>query len=507
MSRINTNVGSLIAQNALVNNQNSLSTSLQRLSTGLRINSGADDPSGLIASQSLQATTASLNAAISNASSANQILSTADGGLSSVGSLLTQLQGLITSTANSAGLSTDQKNANQLQVDSILQSIDRASAATTFQGKNLLDGTLGYTTNTVNAGVTNATINSAKLAGGQNVAVQVNVIASAQKAGLYLSLGGNLNLNATNSSFTIQVAGALGSRQLSFSSGTHASAITAAINTFTQITGVAATSSGTAGVVLKSSDYGSSQFVSVKTIDAASIQGTGVGIYNLNATNNNAANTTIASTFANATNGVRATGQDISATINGQAATGNGTTASISTDFLDISLNLNTASGNNKAQTTGTFNALTITGGGANFQLASQVNIGGLASIGINNVSTSSLGDSTLGFLSSLGSGNANALNKASDLSTAQNIVSEAINQVSSLRGRIGAFQTNIVGSTTQNLNIALQNTQSAESNITDANFASETANLTRNQILVQAATSALKLANSNPQSVLSLLQ
>src|SRR5580698_5305783 len=109
MSVINTNVNSLIAQRSLAQNNASLNTSLERLSTGLQINSGADNPAGLIASQDLQSQAAAINAAIGNANSAGQIVSTADGALSQVNSLLLQVQGLVTASANSAGLSPDEQ--------------------------------------------------------------------------------------------------------------------------------------------------------------------------------------------------------------------------------------------------------------------------------------------------------------------------------------------------------------------------------------------------------------
>ncbi|MBY0311541.1 MAG: flagellin, partial [Phycisphaerales bacterium] len=105
MSRINTNVQSLIAQRVLGQNNNSLNTSLERLSTGLRINRGKDDPAGLIASEKLRSEKNSINAAIGNAERADQVVNIAEGGLSEVSSLLTELQGLVTNTANTAGLS------------------------------------------------------------------------------------------------------------------------------------------------------------------------------------------------------------------------------------------------------------------------------------------------------------------------------------------------------------------------------------------------------------------
>src|SRR5581483_2873778 len=108
MSRINTNVSSLVAQRVLAKNNQSLNTSLQRLSTGLKINTGADNPAGLIASENLKSEQAGLTQAIDNAQRANNIVGTAEGGLSQINSLLTQVQSLVSQTANSGGLSQDE---------------------------------------------------------------------------------------------------------------------------------------------------------------------------------------------------------------------------------------------------------------------------------------------------------------------------------------------------------------------------------------------------------------
>ena len=100
----------------------------------MKINSGADDPSGLIASENLQAEQVGLTTAIDNANQANNVIGTAEGGLSEVSSLLTQLQGLVSQSANTGGLSSTEVAANQLQVDSILGTINRIAQSTSFQG-------------------------------------------------------------------------------------------------------------------------------------------------------------------------------------------------------------------------------------------------------------------------------------------------------------------------------------------------------------------------------------
>ncbi len=262
----------------------------------------------------------------------------------------------------------------------------------------------------------------------------------------------------------------------------------------------------TAGLKLSSSEYGRNAFVSVKVVNAAGITGTGVGIYGLQAGDFGTASTTgFAFNSTTATNGYRDNGQDVAATINGIAATSNGRKARINTDFLDVEVTFNDASGNNTAQTLGAVNAFTITGGGADFQLAGAVDIAGKVSIGVQDIATRKLGSSIVGYLSDLGSGKSlNVVN--GDLNKAQKVVAEAINIVSSTRGRLGAFQKNTVGATIRSLGVSLENTSAAESSIRDADFAKETAALTRNQILVSASTNILALANSQPQAALQLL-
>jgi flagellin len=511
MSRINTNVQSLIAQRVLSQNNQALSQSLERLSTGLRISRGKDDPAGLIASENLRAEKAALNAAIGNAERADQVMNIAEGGLQEISSLLTELQGLVTATANKAGISLAEKEANQLQIDSILQTIDRIASATSFQGIKLLNGNFAYQATAVSAGVVDFQINGAKLQPNQNLNVTAIVTTSAQQAGLYLSTGATLNLNGgENAAFTIEVSGALGSRQLSFASGTTTAEIAATINTFTDVTGVRATaiaSGGSNGIALASTEFGSDQFVSVKVVDAADIQGANVGIYNKGAQAFDTIDTNLVAAFSDNTakNGVRDKGQDVVATINGIAATSKGKTVRINTDFLNVSLTLST----DASQTRGTKNAFTITGGGADFQLAGDVNIGSKVAIGLGDVAARKLGatdkDGTLKFLSDLASGK--SLNVVDgNITDAQKVVSQAITQITSLRGRLGAFQKNTVGATIRSLGISLENTSAAESVIRDADFAKETAALTRNQILSQASTNILTLANSQPQSALALL-
>ena len=185
MTRINTNVGSLVGRNNLQRANANLSQSLTRLSTGLRINTGADDPAGLIASENLRSDITSIRRAISNTDRANQVIATADSSLGQVSSLLNDIRGLVTESANSGALSDEQLAANQLQVDSSLEALNRIAQTTTFQGRRLLDGSLDFLTSSTDtdfSNVSNLQIDQANLGATGSVAVDIAVTTAATQA-------------------------------------------------------------------------------------------------------------------------------------------------------------------------------------------------------------------------------------------------------------------------------------------------------------------------------------
>ncbi len=486
MSRINTNVPSLLAQRILTTQNKGMVGSLERLSTGLRINRGSDDPAGLITSENLRAEKASINAAIGNAERAGQVVNVAEGGLQEVNNLLVELQSLVGQSANSAGVSVEEKEANQLQIDSILQTIDRVSNATSFQGIKLLNGNFDYTTSGVSSTlIDDVTINSARLSdtAGATISVTIDTLTSAQTSKVYLSTGATL-ANAGSGSVSIEVTGNDGVQQFTFASGTSQANIVTAINTFKDAIGVSAKASGNR-VNLSSLKFGSSQFVRTKVLSA-----------------NNTALNFVAATGGTGATDLKDTGVDATVLINGTQATTDGLKARVSQDGFDVSI---TMKGTSTLNAVGGSETFTITGGGADFNLSPKVNLAGKVSLGIETVTTGNLGDTTDGFLSALKSGGtANVQN--GDLTKAQKIIDNAIKQTSGLRGRLGAFQKNVVGATINSLGVSLENTTAAESIIRDTDFASETAELTRRQILIQAGTQSLGIANSQPNVVLSLL-
>src|SRR3954466_5195335 len=183
MSRINTNVSSLIAQQNLARSNEQLQQSLTRLSTGLRINSGKDDPAGLIASENLRRDITSINTAIKNTQQADQLIATSDSALGQISNLLNDIRGLVVEAANKGVLSDEQIAANQLQVDSSLEAIDRIAQVTTFQGRKLLDGSLDFQVAYTAGGTTvrDLGIQQANLGTAGSVDVDVNITAAATK--------------------------------------------------------------------------------------------------------------------------------------------------------------------------------------------------------------------------------------------------------------------------------------------------------------------------------------
>src|SRR5689334_4646416 len=235
MARINTNVASLTAQRGLAKSQKTMADTLRRLSSGLRINRGADDPAGLIASETLRSEISGVHQAIDNSSRASNVIATAEGALGEVASLLLNIKDLIVEAANSGALSPDEISANQLQIDSAVESITRISNTTTFAGLKLINGAMDYVTSGVDTNMVKALhIQQANFGTNPNIPVAVNVITSARPAEL------QFRASSIASTVTLEITGNTGVETLTFVSGTTASAIAYAVNRITDATGVSA---------------------------------------------------------------------------------------------------------------------------------------------------------------------------------------------------------------------------------------------------------------------------
>jgi len=477
MSRIVTNVQSLVAQRVLGTQTRALNQSLTRLSTGLRINTGADDPAGLIASERLRSDKVAISAAIDNAGRADNVLAVTEGALQEINSLLLELEDLVDRSASEAGLSASEVAANQSQIDSILTSINRIANTSEFAGRKLLAGQYDYTTSSVTAAdITDVKIYEAKIPEGSYRTVTLDMVTASDLA-FISAIGGGTGAAAGSliSATSIEIRGIYGTEVFSFASGTSMATMAAAIRSSSSLTGVSAVASSTGATVLTSTQYGADGFVTVSVL-------TGSTTLTLNTTSDYGTNGTVL--------------------VNGTQATADGLDVSVRTTNLSADLTLAAAF----ATQTANDSTFEITGGGARFAISPEIGLVGQAAIGIQAVTTSSLGTSTNGYLNTLGSGSTNDLS-STNFATAQRIIKAAQDQVSSMRGRIGSFQKDTLNTTVNSLMVTLENIAAAESAIRETDFAEATSALTRAQILVNTSTATLQLANAAPQSVLSLLQ
>ncbi|MCC5828931.1 MAG: flagellin [Phycisphaeraceae bacterium] len=492
MSRINTNVSSMIAQSNLARSNKDMAVRLQRLSTGLAINRGADNPAGLIVSERLRSEIRGVGQAVDNAERASNVISTAEAALQEISTLLTDMKSLIVEAANTGAFSKEEVRANQLQIDSAIESITRISNTTNFAGLKLLNGSLDYVTSGINpAHVKDVAIRGANFGSAPYIPVQVEVLASAQRGALHVPATATSGTHgALLSSVAVEIQGGTGVEVFSFTSGMTMQQMVTAINTVSEATGVTASlavaSNASSGIVLRSNEFGSDAFVSVRKLP-------GGGTFNTFAGQGGPA-------------AVHSRGEDVLALVNGSLALGEGLDIRMNSVMLNVEMSLSAEF----ATTIGSTN-FDITGGGAKFQIGPSVNVQQQASFGIQSVAASRLGNADVGFLSSVRTGGANALVKGGvtadvQAKKASSIVDAAIDQVAIMRGRLGAFERNTLDTTIRSQQIALENLTASESSIRDADFAAETSKLTRAQILVNAGTSTLALANSTAQSVLSLL-
>lgn len=235
MTRINTNVSSLNAQKTLARSSAQLQESLTRLSTGLRINVGKDDPAGLIASEVLRSDIVSIERAITNSERASQMIATADSALGEVSNLLNDIRGLVSEAANTGAMSAEQISANQLQIDSSLEAIDRIAQVTQFQGRRLLDGSLDFVTGGVdNSFLTDLQIDQANFGVNDEIGVNVNVIRQATRAEVRYAKG------AVADDVVLEIGGKNGFEAFNFAAGSTVEDMAEAINLVSDATGVLA---------------------------------------------------------------------------------------------------------------------------------------------------------------------------------------------------------------------------------------------------------------------------
>ncbi len=486
MGRINSNIPAVTAGFQLSRNQGSLATALQRLSTGLRINRGSDDPAGLIVSERLRSEISAVSQAISNSERAINVIATTESGLNEVSSLLTDIQALVVEAANAGAFSEEETDANQLQIDSAIDSISRIANTSTFAGRKLLDGSLDYfTSGVVTSDLASVDVLEGNFGTQPYIPVNISVSQSALQAEL------QFEASATGSStISLDLQGPDGIIPLTFPANTPDNEIVNQINSIADATGITASANAYAtpgdpstasGVVFLSREYGSDAFVSVTLAN-------GSGPFPLSKRDGTPAGT----------GGEKVEGRDAVGTINGQPTTGDGLRLSLTSFLLDLDITLDASFGTGNSD-------FAITDGGSLYQLGPRVNVNQQETIGVKSMQANKLGNRLVGFLSDLQSGGTKSL-RTGNFNQASDVLDEVITQVAVLRGRLGAFERNKLQPNINQLQVSAENLTSSESVIRDTDFAEETTELTRSQILVQAGTSILAIANAQQQNVLSLL-
>jgi flagellin len=267
--RINHNLASLGAALNLGKANSALSSSLAKLSTGLKINTAADGPADLIISEKFRSQINSISKATENTQNAISMLSTAEGALAEVNSLLTKMQGLALKASQTGTQDTDEIAASQAEIDAALESINTISRNTSFGTVNLLDGSQSIQTTGVDTDNILVDIDKANFAG-DSKNVSIEVIDAAARAETTIDLtaagqGGGADGVLTNSQ-VLKVTGNRGSDTITFAAGTTVASIAEEINSRTTQTGVFAESANSM-LTLKSAAYGATEFVTVEDVD------------------------------------------------------------------------------------------------------------------------------------------------------------------------------------------------------------------------------------------------
>ncbi|MEZ5718779.1 MAG: flagellin [Burkholderiaceae bacterium] len=496
---INTNVASLTAQRNLGMSQTSLNTSIQRLSSGLRINSAKDDAAGLAISERFTSQIRGLNQAVRNAGDGISLAQTAEGALKASGDILQRVRELAVQSANASNSAGD-RQALQQEVSQLVSELDRISQTTEFNGAKLLDGTFGTQQFQVGANanqtIVAATANLRTNQYGNNQVVGSGAAAQAASTnaaafGTNGVVGGTLAIN-----------GSLGSKNITVVANDSAKITADAINLQTQSTGVTATARteaqltfGTAGAysLTLRSDNSTDETVSFSISAITGADGLSSAV---SAINEKSSKTGIIAQLNSTGTGVilsNNTGNNILVGDGGAVNGGIATVQKMSRDAAGAPTTVGTA----RALANGTEADSVVTGG--------YITLDSDKSYSANATTTTALGAtgvtaSTLRKVSDL---DVTSFNNATD---ALKTVDSALSFINGERAKLGALQSRFETSI-NNLQVTSENLSSSRSRILDADFAAETANLSRAQILQQAGTAMVAQANQLPQGVLALLR
>lgn len=500
LTKINQNISAINAQRNLDINTARMSKSIERLSSGLRINRGADDPSGLVLSELLRYQVSGLDVAQQNSEQGVNLIKTAEGALNEVNDLLRQMRDLTVNAASDSNNNDDSRAALQEQVASAIKTINQITSDTNYGSRRLLDGSAGTRTTIINHGA----VNSASLSLGAEAPgyVDVNITQAALQASVASQFedsvgdaitGGTQTLSAAINEVTADTWGADDTVDLringvlvgNFDVDATWNDVITAININANLS-VHAELDGDNNneFTIRSLDYGSDVHLSVEW---------DTGEHTIDFTGMISDDTDVK--FA------ADSGQDMQAAVT--FAGGD------SIDFhAGSGLRLQHAEHGSiyMAEAANSVQNLTSALYAERGQLSFQIGLeaGQTVSTEIRDCRASALGSGVSSTYNSLAEIDISTVGGASD---ALVVIDEAISQISTLRADLGAFQVNELEAQTRSLAVARENLAASESSIRDTDFGREMAEFTTAQILVQSATAFLSQANHLPQNVLSLIQ
>jgi flagellin len=509
---VNTNTSSLNAQRNLSMSQGSLNTSLQRLSSGLRINSAKDDAAGLAISERFTSQIRGNEQAARNANDGISLAQTAEGDLGQISNNLQRIRELAVQSANASNSASDRASLNN-EASQLISEIDRVASSSSFNGSKLLDGTFTAQTfqvgsnNTTNDRITVASITSAKssaLGVGSSSSYSASLAGSGAVSANALA-SGDLVVNGYQ-------VGASASDGVSFANGAASGiAKAAAINAVSSQTGVTATVSATtvAGAAPVVAAAGVGGYDTAIADDDVRVNGVNIGAIAVSASavERGAAVAAAVNKVSNQT---------------GVTATFNSTTGAVGLAALD-GRNITVAFNGDAANTVNTNSTgITATTGGAvpgTYVATTKASTISLSAAGVDGItiangtaagtgaSDTNLALGNTAAVVTIGAGVSSLnLTTVAGSQAALVVLDSAINTINSTRGALGAFQSRFE-STVASLQTTTENLSASRGRIRDADFAKETANLSRAQVLQQAGTAMLAQANQSSQGVLSLLR
>jgi flagellin len=485
MSKINTNVSSLQAQNSLRLNENKLSSSMARLSSGIRINSAKDDAAGLAISTRMTSEIRGLSQAVRNANDGISVAQIAEGALGEITNILQRLREISVQSANASNNDTDRSFLNTEAVQ-LTAEVARIGLQTNFNNVKLLDGS--FANRQFQVGSNNGeTITFTTIGDSQASALgSITILADGTKTSATLAAANDIDAgNGVGAETDLKLSTALGgtSGAIAYDAKDDAKAIAAKINTAANAIGVTAvaTNSATLGTFVSAGTIGF-------TLNGVAVQGN-------------------VSSTADLT--------PLAAVINGQTAN-TGVTASFASSTNKSELTLTAVDGrdirildytNSGATKTAQFSGVQITSGGTDSSIKTGVvtltsSKGTITATDANNDVFASAGTIN----SALASVSAIDISSVAGANTALTTIDAALTQVNNTRASLGGLMNRFEASIS-NQNTSIANLSASRSRILDADYAVETTNMARAQIIQQAATAMLAQANQSQQSVLALLK